>query len=294
MIYQRYLHFLILLLLFSLLLSLTTCEKFSGDQTIPAYLKINTIALTTDKPSIVGSVSQNITDAWVYVDDELIGAFQLPAKFPVLEQGNHFVQIFAGIKKNGIATTRTSYPFYAPIKLDLTFTPDSVITIDKAPTTYESSTMFLLIEDFEGPGMALDTTPRSLVGVAKTDPGSAKTFEGNHSAIIELTKDKNHLEWVSHSSYTIPSAPVYLEMNFNTNNNLTVGVVVYMYQSLVQQSVFTALPTNGQWKKIYIDLTTSLNNYSGATAFKVYYIADLDSDSDSGEILLDNIKVVTK
>src|ERR1039457_4232719 len=111
MIYKRYLNFLYISIFYLLLFSTQSCEKFSGDQTIPAYLKIDSIYITT-KTETQGSASHSITDAWVYVDDQFIGAYQMPARFPVLKEGKHKVEVFAGIKKDGIAATRTPYPFY--------------------------------------------------------------------------------------------------------------------------------------------------------------------------------------
>ena len=66
---------------------LFSCNKFDGDQTIPAYIHIEKITLADNPIISEGSLSNRITDAWVYVDDELIGAFELPATFPVLKKG---------------------------------------------------------------------------------------------------------------------------------------------------------------------------------------------------------------
>ena len=82
MIYRRLLRYFCFLCI--LFITATSCEKFSGDQTIPAYLGIDSIYLSTDYNS-EGTASQRITDAWVYVDDEFLGAFELPARLPVLK-----------------------------------------------------------------------------------------------------------------------------------------------------------------------------------------------------------------
>jgi hypothetical protein len=292
MIYRRYLHIIFTSLLILLLLSLSTCEKFTGDQTVPAYLKINGICLNTQQSQ--GSSSSIITDAWVYVDDEFIGAFEMPAKFPVLKMGKQNITIYAGIKKNGIATTRAAYPFYSGLDLNLRLTPDSTTTINTTCTTYDPSTSFLWMENFESAGLSLDTTPRSQVALTKTLSDSPLTFEGMHSGAIRMDTSKNRLEIVTHSSYTIPNAPVYLELNFNTTCSITVGVVIYVNYSIVQTPVISLNPTEDKWKKIYIDLTSSLNAYQGANGFKVYFGATLPTGTFSSQTLLDNIKLVTR
>ena len=60
---------------FCLLLSSCVTEN-----AVPAYLSIPNFTLTTT--SAQGSAAQKITDAWVYVDGNLNGIFELPAKFP--------------------------------------------------------------------------------------------------------------------------------------------------------------------------------------------------------------------
>jgi hypothetical protein len=291
MAYRRYLQVIFLSILFFLMLSLTTCEKFSGDQTVPAYLSIDSICLTTT--STQGSESQNITDAWVYVGSNFIGAFELPAKFPVLKQGKQSIQVFAGIKKNGIATTRAAYPFYSSIDKTLELSPDSTTRVPLTCVKYETNTKFLWMENFEGASISLDTTPRSAAAIVKTPLGSGLAFEGDHSGLVVLDTSKSSLEMASHSGYTIPRQPVFLEMNFDLENPLVVGVIIYVNYSIVQFPVMTLNNTGGKWKKIYIDLTDALNAYSGASGFKVYYSATLDGLTPR-KILLDNIKLVTR
>ncbi|MCX6251250.1 MAG: hypothetical protein NTX61_10925 [Bacteroidetes bacterium] len=291
--HKKYLHALYLSLFFLSLLSLTSCDKFSGDQTIPAYLKVDSIYLVS-KPS-QGTASHNITDAWIYVDDQLIGIFELPARVPVLKQGKHKVRVDAGIKKNGIAATRADYVFYDPVIIEqVNFVPDSTTSLGTLHTIYSTAAQFLGMENFENAGMILDTTPRSLVGINRTAFGSDLTFEGLHSGsiVMDTTTKHNEFECVTQGNYTIPLAPVYLEMNFNTNMAFTIGVVIYVSLSIVQYPVITLNPTNGQWKKIYIELTNSLNTYAGANTFKVYLRAT-DSSVPAAQILIDNIKILT-
>jgi len=272
---------------------MVSCEKFSGDQTIPAYLKIDSIYLVTKLSQ--GTASHNITDAWIYVDDELIGVFEMPARVPVLKQGKHKVRIDAGIKKNGIAATRAAYVFYDPIIIQqVKLAPDSTTKLGTLHTDYSTATQFLGMENFENAGIILDTTSRSLVGISRTVFGSDQTFEGIHSGsiVMDTTTKKNRFECVTHSNYTIPLAPVYMEMNFNTNMAFTVGVVIYVSLSIVQQPIITLNPTYGKWKKIYIDLTSALNTYPGASTFKVYLSA-FDTQVTNATILIDNIKILT-
>ena len=101
-----------------LLIAITffSCEKEEiNTEGIPSYIQINEIVLEDE------SVTSNITDAWVYIDEQLQGVYELPANFPVLAEGKHKLRIKAGIKDNGIASTRVIYPLYSSFIIDRYF-----------------------------------------------------------------------------------------------------------------------------------------------------------------------------
>jgi hypothetical protein len=227
------------------------------------------------------------------VDDVFLGAYELPARFPVLKSGKQNIQIWPGIKKNGIAATRVSYQFYNPIEKEITLTPDSTLKLGRLKTTYQTSAQFIWKEDFEDVAFSLDTTSRSMVGITLTK-SSDSTFEGMHSGRVVLTSANNFFECQTRNEYAIPAAPVYLEMNFNTNNSLNVGVITYGTTVLYQSPVLTLNPTNGQWRKIYIELTNALNAYQGMLSFRVYLGAFKDTGVSEGVIMFDNFKVLTR
>jgi hypothetical protein len=270
-----------------------SCEKFKGDQSIPAYLSIDSIYITTDYNK-QGTNSQNITDVWVYVDDEFLGAYELPARFPVLKSGTHSLKLWPGVKKNGIAATRIAYEYYVPIQRNVTLKEDSTSKLGILKSTYQVPAFFPWMEDFENAGISLDTTRRSTAYIDKTPAGSPFTFEGNHSGMVVMDSIHDFFECQTHSEYTIPHSSVFLEMNFNTTNTLTVGVFSYSGISVTQTPILTLNRTNGNWKKIYIDLTTTLNAYQGMTSFRVYMGTFKDADVKESLILFDNFKIVTR
>ncbi len=283
-----------LVLLGFLLVMVSSCEKFSGSQTIPAYLSIDSVYLVTNTAQ--GSNSQHITDAWVTVDNDFLGAFELPAKFPVLKTGKHIVKIYPGIKKNGIAATRISYEYYTPVERTLNFASDSVTRMGNIKTTYLSTTKFTWLEDFENEQVpfTLDTTTGSTAAIVRTMAGSRYTFEGMHSGMVVLDSVHDYFECITHNEFPIPSAAVFLEMNFKLSSSLTVGVFTYGTSTLYQTPVITLSPTNGLWKKIYIDLSNTLNAYAGMTSYRVYLGTLKAAGVKHDTILFDNFKLVTR
>ncbi|MFH1297396.1 MAG: hypothetical protein ABIJ04_09010 [Bacteroidota bacterium] len=272
---------------------ITSCEKFKGDQTIPAYISIDSIYLTTSL-SAQGSASASIVDAWVYIDDNLIGAFQLPARFPVLARGTHDLKILPGIKLNGIAATRMNYPFFAAIELPVELTEEVTTPIGVQKTNYLSTTLFELIEGFEGVSIVFDTTLRSEVPLLLTEPGSPLTFEGNHSGMVQMDSINRFFECVNDKDFDIPFAPVFVEMNFRTNAVFVIGIYLYGLSTIQQVPIIYLNPTGDEWKKIYINLTNSLNAYPGMQKFRIFISAIRSSSVEEVLILFDNIKVVTR
>src|SRR5580693_7824504 len=80
-----------------------SCNLFDPPSAIPSYVHIDSIGFTSYYLT-QGSNSHKISDAWVYVDQQLQGVYQLPATFPVLATGSHEIDIKAGIEINGIAS----------------------------------------------------------------------------------------------------------------------------------------------------------------------------------------------
>lgn len=293
MIDRKSLHTVLPIILPFLILWLGSCEKFEGDQTVPAYISIDSIALQINDPE-EGTASQNITDAWVYIDENLVGIYQLPAHFPVLSSGKHRMTILPGIKRDGIGTTRVTYPFYSMINSNVTLAQDSTAHFSLLKTTYETTTRFIWEEDFEDVSISMDTTKKSNVGIELTQ--GSLTFEGNHSGMIQMDSANSFFEVVTHNQFPIPvGEPIYLEMNFNTNNAFNVGVFILgAAYTVYQVPIITLVPTNNSWKKIYIDLSYTLNAYPGTSYFKVYMGNFKDPAVDHALILFDNLKVVSR
>lgn len=291
MIFRERLHALVFV--FLILLGASSCEKFSGDQTVPAWIKIDSIYLSTDYYN-QGTASQQITDAWVYVDDNFLGAFELPARLPALYKGKHSLKIWPGIKVNGIAATRQAYSFYSPVVKDFSFGEDSTTNVGNIKTTYQSTTLFTWKEDFDGIAMSLDTTKRSTAYIQRTETGSPETFEGSHSALVVLDSLHDFFECQTHEEYVIPYAPVFLELNYNISNVVTIGVFTYATTTLYQTPIITLNTTGGKWKKIYIDLTNTLNAYPGMITYRVYLGTFKDAGQKKTQMLFDNFKIVTR
>ena len=162
-----------------LYITLQGCNKADNAQTIPAYIVVNEFTLSTT--SVQGTNSHQITDAWIFVDDKLMGVFELPARVPTLSTGQQNVKIFAGIKNNGQSDDRVRYPFYTNYDATVDLIPDSSITIN--PSIGYIADLDIWEENFEDGGISFSKTSLSDTNFTQdnTDP-----FEGSKSGVVSF------------------------------------------------------------------------------------------------------------
>lgn len=277
----------------AIVLSISSCELYNPSEPVPAYIHIDKITLSTDF-STEGSNSNKITDAWVYVDDQLIGCFELPASFPVLYEGSHQIKIRPGIKVNGIASTRSPYPFYTIF--DTILSLQKGIKLNLTPSVkYRTNMTFSFMEDFENTGTIISKSPTAGVDtiIQRIDAPNPNVFEGNGSGIAYLDKTHTFFEGVSSTSYVLPKSgsDVFLEFNYKCNHEFVVGVFSHSSGSTIKSKALTLNPS-ANWNKVYVYLTTLVSSSGNATDFNVFFGMLNNTASDSLALLIDNIKLV--
>ncbi|MEI6122622.1 MAG: hypothetical protein WCQ95_03255 [Bacteroidota bacterium] len=283
---ERILKTLLVFSCIALFICLSSCKK---NDLIPAYIHIDKITLTSTYETD-GSNSSKITDAWVYVDDNLIGIYELPATFPVLASGMHKITVKAGVKLNGIAMSRGYYPFYEDYTTDINLEEDKIDTINPIVTYYPNKVQWK--EDFEEGGFTLlKYTGSDTAFIKTTDP--AEAFEGSFSAVANLTTDDPYILAVSTQDYVIPQnlTPVFLELNYKTNTPLTVGMIEEKQSGDHNVISTLILNPNTEWNKIYINLTLTANTSVNVASFKVFFAAAKDTIPNP-KLFIDNIKLL--
>lgn len=276
---------------------LSSCYKFEGEQTIPSFVTIDSVSIETNY-SEEGTSSQAITDVWVYVDDGLIGAFELPATVPVLAAGDHKLEIRPGIKLNGISSTRVPYPFYQPILYDnFNFVPDSVLTLADLITEYYSNLEFAWLEDFETSGISLVENLGSDTIIQRTTPaGNSEAFSfdnSKYSGVVHLTTERPIWTALSFNQFQnqAQGTLVLLEMNFKTDNYMNIGVLVLENGQYLKIPLLV-LNHSEDWTKIYVNLGPNLSLHPGAKIYQIYFESGLETGKTEASIYLDNIKLI--
>jgi len=270
------------------MLVIVSCQKEDVDG-IPAYIKINNITVidtTTNRSDTDTSTYKNVTDAWVYVNNQFQGVYELPAKFPVLEKGDAKIKVYAGIKNNGIASERLSYPFYASYTINTTLTIDSTTTINPIVSVKENiSGKF---DDFD-PSYSFnsDSSFQELPNGPYGDYGSLTLSD---SILITEINYKDHP--LSFDDVPQQGSPTYLELDYTSNTPFLIGMYINFPNSPTLEKGLVWINPKEDWNKIYIDFTQTVSEAIGAENFSVFIKMQRDFDLDENKLNLDNIRII--
>jgi len=266
-----------------IVLILSSCQKEDAGG-IPAYIKINSIELEDN-------ITSNITDAWVYINGQLRGVYELPAKFPVLEEGTSDIKIYAGINNNGIGSDRVIYPFYSADTLNKMLTINSITEIE--PTVNIKGNIDGIFDDFDnGYSFNSDSHFQKLTNGPYGEYGSLSLNSLSDSDSIFIT-EINYKDFpLSFENVPQQGLPTYMELDYKSNTSFLVGMYVNSPNSPTLVRELLWINPKEDWNKIYIDLTQTVSEAIGAENFSVFIKMQRDSNFDENKLDFDNIRII--
>ncbi|MFI5173120.1 MAG: hypothetical protein ACHQFW_12065, partial [Chitinophagales bacterium] len=239
--------------------------------------------------------SSKITDAWVYANNEFIGAFELPATVPILASGETSIIVYAGIKENGISGTGMIYPFYNGYTITKNLVEGITDTIFPS-TTYKPSTAisFLFRDRFEI-GNSFEAVESN--AELNTTSNPELVFEGVRSAITTMTDDLDTFRVGTRSDnplfFPTIDHQLFLEIDYMADISYNVWLkCITTGGSTIYDELLTITPKD-YWNKIYVNLNPALQFFaqyqpeSYILEFRAY-----NTTSDTTSILFDNLKII--
>ena len=290
-----------LIYLFSILFLLGSCIKNNPD---PSWIEVGVWELEANPNSQypTGQLTDNISDAWVYVDNELVGVFEVPFKIPILKDGDSEVKIYPAIRNNGISATKKIYPFLEAYVVNVDLVKNEVTAI--APVTrYKAPTQFW-IEDFEDATFDIVEGSASLAQLSRVNDAAVLNPDVNAGFFGRIVLDETNNAYsgsttANNTGSLVMNLPrgkeVYLEIDYHTTNALVTGVLAIGSTGIVDNPHVQLNPqteSEVHWKKIYIDVQEIVSGSPNADYFEFSFQAALDDGESSGEINIDNIKAV--
>lgn len=264
---------------------------------IPAYLHLKPFTVNAQ-----GDASwHKITEGWLYVNGEYLGAYTLPATVPVLAEGQSEVLLFPGVKQNGILATPNIYPMLKRWESKTVELTSGQTTEIQPSTVYDPGCNFVFGTgrgDFDG-GSSLVLENRDDDQVTSFSLTENDAFAGK-CILMEVDTAHPLIELATEKVEGVPttgSPEVWLEMHykcdmpfflyllFSSNGGSETDIPVFQFNA-----------TQG-WNKIYINLTESLIAAQGTT-HRLYYKVPLPKNTSGnfsqlkGAVRIDNIRLV--
>jgi len=270
----------------SFALTFVSCIKNNPD---PSFIEIKKFTLETNtNGNNAGVLTENISNGWVYVNDKLLGVFELPCRVPVLATGTVSIRVYPTILNNGISATKKIYPFLEPHDENIVLIQNEVVTIN--PKTKYYSNVKFWIEDFESATMAISSgspSPASVIQVSNASNTYGRVF---------LNASQNEWNAYTNQAVSFPlGSAVYLEIDYYNTTKIVTGMIALKQDGTQDNHVNIAMnaqaPSKVVWKKIYIDLQ-EVAGYSGGFEFLQTFQAKLADGQTEAEVWIDNIKVV--
>jgi hypothetical protein len=271
------------------------CNKEKQKAPEAFLIKPGSITLAITDATVQGTASHKITDIWYYVNGQFKGAFPLGSTFPVPSTGPTSLIFYAGIKNNGISSTRQPYEFYSPISLDTAVHPTTIVNRDFA-FSYKPDTKFRWLEDFEGFGTTSgisiqksNNTDTSFAILTNTMVPAPDIFEGTKCMYFAVDDNKRVAQFESVAQFPLPKngQPVYLEMNYKCTDVFEIGV----YDNNSNYLFVAGVNSSSEWNKIYIQLSSGVSTLSGNCGLYIRTIKG--PESAKSEYWIDNLKILS-
>jgi hypothetical protein len=273
-------------------LGLVSCIKNNPD---PAWLEVGewTLEQNANSQYPTGELTHNFTDAWVYVNDEIVGVFEVPFKIPLLYSGAANIKIFPAIRNNGISATKKMYQFVDVFEVNVDLKKNETISLNPV-TRYKSSVRFWL-EEFELAAVKIKNDPVAAAELVKgNDPSILKW--GNYYGLVNLSKVDSTWIGYTEAQMQLPRGQeVYLELDYYNTNSLTTGVIGISASEIKPNPNITLNKqpaSTVKWKKVYIDLRDIVSNSPNAEYFEQSFEAFIEANLQQSFIIFDNVKVV--
>jgi len=275
------------------------CYTFSScikNNPAPSWLEVSewTLNENANAQFPTGELTHSFTEAWVFVNGEQIGVFEVPFKIPLLVSGSANVKIYPAIKNNGISATKKIYPFMEVFEKDIVLVENETVKLNLV-TEYYASTNFW-IEDFEDVNLKIESDPNSEAELLREDDPSILKYGLNYGHIAFVNTDQ---KWgaVTNGNLVLPKGgkEVYIEIDYHNTNSFTVGVASYS-SSATKNNPYIQLNAQQEasvkWKKAYIDIKEIVSSSTDADVFEITFEAIKNTLLTTSDIYIDNIKVV--
>lgn len=282
--------------------ALTACQLINPEEELPVYISIQDSRVLVDETLNTYS-PLGIKDAWVFLQGEQIGIFELPTVIPVLpEKVGNSLRIGGGIFDTGLSTFRVEYPFWDDINVSI----EGVQPLDTVVITprfeyfsRDTAIIYAFEAGFEGGSSNLQSiSPASTY--TNIQISSQDRFVGLQSGKVSFTPNKYQFE-ASSPILSLPQSgnnDIWCEVTYKNDIPFTVLMIGLAPGSPIE----VELPTNvlffspDEWNTAYIHLNDLARSIPDGSIFKLLFRASSQEAGSAtgrtGTIFLDQIRLI--
>lgn len=275
---------------FLLALGTAGCNVINPPEKVPTYVRIDSFSFSD--PSAPDITTHDITSAWVYFNNQIVGVFELPCNIPIITDAEGVVSINAGVNYTGYKASKVMYPFYTFDSFILAPQPGQVV-VHNPKVRYNASASVKYTEDFETgstfePFNADASDDTSLMRTK--DPSLVLGGKGG-SGYIYLTPSNAYSENINNTDLKVKQGDAYIEIDYKCSVEFKVGLQTTSGGSPFYEPIAIIKPA-GEWRKLYIGLQDFLGRYTSGT-YRIVILASLPDGQSDGYVLVDNIKLIS-
>lgn len=288
-----------------LILTLLAACGNDSDVDAPSFIHLDAVTLAQSTSSGIGH-----GDAGFYTSDivavyvvahypgamsvDTIGLFRTPFTTPIMHSGEvDYIEFYPAIEMSGQALTLPFYTYYNKIRIeDTTLCSGDTLDFGTLSTTYNPQTDIpMLYEPFE-PTEA-DVATDSVVEWVRHDRDGACVGEGYGR--VNVTPERTSFPFAIEHTFRLFDQTKVLYMELDIKG--TMATEIYMHAAYTDGGVEERLQVMvinplEEWTHIYVNLGRTWSQFNHPTSFRLSCAA-LNPDSQSGEVLIDNIKVLS-
>ena len=258
------------------------CNIINPSEPTPTYIRIDSFLFENN-------ARHDIRYAWVYYNNNPVGAFDLPATVPIIASGTGTVQIAPGIPINGRGERPVAYPFFRIYTTNLNYEAGKIQTVN--PTTgYYDSVKYDIISEFEG-GISKFAKYFGTTSITTTSVDSLR-LDGTGTGLVVLASTADSTLDSTRTAFRVPEGAAFIEFEYKSSLNVQIGIRGILASSLITDIEGWGVLPSTTWKKFYINITSFVNKYPGGD-YHLYIKTTVPPGQTNGKLLIDNIRLVT-
>jgi hypothetical protein len=280
-----------------LVLGIFGCEKKSNQT--PSFLVVDSVIM--DVPSAQGNNIHEISALQVYANGDFLGLFEMPFKVPILKSGKTKFQFIPYVRLNG--SKNQWAPHRCFISKDTFLTINTLSNTVYLPSfTLKDNAIVRFEEDFNDGNSKMKAV---LLNKGDSLFVESRTFDlnGRFSSIspvfVARFNDQDSAGFMDFGTFesfsAMPNDGKSVQFDFDIKADLPVQLSLIRTVSGRIPEVVPYLyinPTDGKWKRFYVDLVHELSGQTGAVSIQVLFsINKPPGKIAKREICLDNLRL---